>query len=569
MKSNGLFLESNGRQLPAFGELLRVQAQAIPDQVFMSIDGENLTYLEVCQQAEELARSMVAAGVGRQDRVAALMPNCIDFVIVFFAVQLVGAIVVPINARFKSHELQHVLGHSDIKLLFTTDRIDEHVNFLELIREAVPALSECNGGERLHLQSAPNLQHIIVFGESAGSAAVTLADFLAMHDQIEVDAADLSPRVSVDDISLMLYTSGTTAAPKGCQLTHRSLYHSWLRGYADAVALAEGESIWAPLPCFHVGGIGPMTAAVARGATIISSIHYDPASALADIRRHRPQHLYPGFFTLLLPLLRVPGYQAVDLDSVRTAIMVAPYETQKQIQALIPKRICVMQIFAMTEASGYVTLTRPTAPEEHRLNSSGLPLPEVEVRVVDADTAAVLPPAHEGEIQFRGPVAFQSYYADEDATRNTILEGGWVSTGDHGRMDEDGTVHFLGRIKDMLKVGGENVAAAEIEAYLGTHPAVKLAQVVSKPDMNYGEVPVAFIELLPNHQVSEEELITFCDGRMARFKIPREVIFVTEWPMSTTKIQKFKLREQVRARLQSAQEPSDSPRQAALKEKAR
>jgi len=252
----------------------------------------------------------------------------------------------------------------------------------------------------------------------------------------------------------------------------------------------------------------------------------------------------------------VPGYRKADLESARSAIMVAPYETQKQIQAMLPEHICVMQIFAMTEASGYVTLTRPDAPEEHRLNSSGRPLPELEVRIVDAETGAVLPPGRQGEIQFRGPVAFKSYYADEAATRDTILEGGWVSTGDQGRMDADGTVHFLGRIKDMLKVGGENVAAAEIEAYLGTHPAVKLAQVVSKPDASYGEVPVAFIELMPEQQVSEKELIRFCEGRLARFKIPREVIFVTEWPMSTTKIQKFKLREQVRERLQASRQQS-------------
>lgn len=549
-----LFLESNGRALPAYGELLRMQAEALPDQVFIHIDGESLTYRQVYEQAEQLARSMLASGIKQQDRVGVLMPNCTDFVIVFFAVQLIGAIVVPINARFKSHELGHVLSHSDIRLLFTTDRIDQHVNFVDLIWETVPALREAKAGERLRLEAAPMLQEIIVFGRAEREAAVSVARFLEKASQVGSDDPGLRPQVSVDDISVMLYTSGTTAAPKGCQLTHRGLYHSWLRGYADAVRLAEGELIWAPLPCFHVGGIGPMTAAVGRGATVISSIHYDPANALEDIRRYRPQHLYPGFFTMLLPVLRVPGYQKADLESARSAIMVAPYETQKQIQAMIPEHICVLQIFAMTEASGYVTLTRPDAPEEHRLNSSGKPLPGVEVRIVDADSREILPPGAEGEIQFRGPVAFKSYYADEAATRNTILEGGWVSTGDHGRMDADGTVHFLGRIKDMLKVGGENVAAAEIEAYLGTHPAVKLAQVVSKPDARYGEVPVAFVELMPDRTVGEQELIEFCKGRLARFKIPQEVYFVTEWPMSATKIQKFKLREKVRELMQAQQQ---------------
>jgi len=162
---------------------------------------------------------------------------------------------------------------------------------------------------------------------------------------------------------------------------------------------------------------------------------------------------------------------------------------------------------------------------------------------VDPETGAVLPANVQGELQFRGPNSFHSYYEDEAATRATILEGGWVSTGDCGLIDPHGTTFFLGRIKDMLKVGGENVAAAEIEAFMGRHPAVKLTQVVGKADAVYGEVAVAFVELLPGKQATAEELIAFCKGRLSSFKIPREVRFVTEWPMSSTKIQKFKLRE--------------------------
>jgi len=543
------FHETGGRVLPAYGDLLREQAARAPDRIFIAIDGEEISFGAMYARALDVAKGLAATGVSQGDRVAVLMPNCTDFIVVYFAVQLLGGCVVPINARFKSHELAHVLRHADAKVVFTTDRIDDHVNFLDLIWQTAPELAGVRAGDPLALGAAPALRKIVLFGHTKRTPAVGIDDFVAEGRTHASSSGALDVRVSVDDVALMLYPSGTTAAPKGCELTHRGLYHSWLRGYADGVALGEGETIWAPLPLFHVGGIGPMTAALARGATMLSSIHFEPGAALRQIREHRPQHLYPGFFTMMLPVLREPDYVPADLASARSAIMVAPYETQLMIKEMLPERVKVLQIFAMTEASGYVTLTRPDRSEDHRLRTNGTPLPDVEVRIVDPETGAELPAGADGEIQFRGPVAFRSYYRDEAATRKTILDGGWVSTGDHGRVDADGSMHFLGRIKDMLKVGGENVAALEIEAYLSTHPAVKLAQVVARADDRYGEVPVAFIELLPGKSTSGDEIIEFCAGRLARFKIPREVIFVTEWPMSVTKIQKFKLRERLKTTL--------------------
>lgn len=536
------YRDTTGRELPPFGALLRQQAQAMPQRPFVIVDDERMTYGELCERALAVARGMTALGLDRGDRIAILMPNCLDFVVAYFAIQLIGGIVVPVNARFKSHELAHVLAHSDMKMLLTTDRIDEHVNFADLIWQTLPELDGQAAGVPLGLERAPALRTIVLCGDSRREPAISLDDLVEAGNGVAEEPAGAA---SVDDISVMLYTSGTTAAPKGCQLTHHSIYHSWLAGYATAVGLADGESVWAPLPFFHVGGIGPMTAVLARGATMLSSVHFEPEVALEQIRVQRPDHLYPGFFTILLPILRVPGYQKSDLASARSAISVAPYETQMLMKEMMPEGLKVLQIFAMTEASGYVTVTRPDASEEHRLKTNGTPLPGVEVRIVDPESGHVAAPGVDGEIQFRGPVAFHSYYGDEAATRAAKLADGWVSTGDHGRMDADGTVYFLGRIKDMLKVGGENVAALEIEDYLNTHPAVKLSQVIAKPDDRYGEVPVAFIELLDGKSADSDGIIDFCKGRLASFKIPREVILVTEWPMSATKIQKFKLRERL------------------------
>jgi acyl-CoA synthetase (AMP-forming)/AMP-acid ligase II len=192
-----------------------------------------------------------------------------------------------------------------------------------------------------------------------------------------------------------------------------------------------------------------------------------------------------------------------------------------------------------------VTLTPPEAPEEQRLTTSGRELPGIEVRVVHPESLEAAPSGVVGEIQFRGGGAFRGYYKDPVATANTILPGGWVRTGDMGRLDGDGWLHFDGRYKELLRVGGENFTAAEVESFLSAHPAVKYVQVVGKPDERLGEVPVAFIECNEGCRATQAEIIDFCAGKIAKFKIPRQVVFVTQWPMSSTKIQKFKLRDMI------------------------
>ncbi|HVW67965.1 MAG TPA: class I adenylate-forming enzyme family protein, partial [Steroidobacteraceae bacterium] len=491
-----------------------------------------------------IARGLFAKGIRRGDRVGVLMPNCIEFFVTHFAIQLLGAITVTVNARYKSFELAHAIRKSDIRLLFTTDRIDQHVNFCDLLHEALPELAAAASATRLRLEQAPRLEGLVLCGKTRRSPFMSL-------DSLNVEGKQVAPDehlrsmagVTVDDVAVVLFTSGTTAAPKACQLTHGGLYQTWAYTYPDAVKLRAGEKVWVPMPCFHVGGVGLSVSALCRGATFVTSIHHEGAAALRLILEHGVEHLYPGFYTLMLPVMRAEGYDRALLGAARSMVCVAPFETHLMMKEQLPAGVLILQLFGMSEAGGYVTFTFPERSESHRLKTNGTPIEGVEIRIVDPETCAVLPTGRQGEIQFRGPNSFHSYYEDEKATRATILAGGWIRTGDCGRIDAEGSAYFLGRIKDMLKVGGENVAAAEIEAFLGRHPAVKLTQVVGKPDERYGEVAVAFVELLPGTQATAEELIAFCKGRLASFKVPREVRFVTEWPMSSTKIQKFKLRE--------------------------
>ncbi|CAN5364410.1 class I adenylate-forming enzyme family protein [soil metagenome] len=533
----------NSEAMPTQGQLLRAHARLHANRLFAVIDDEEVRYSEFGAQAEGLARGMLADGLKPGDHVGILMPNCIDFLLVYYAAQLVGAVAIPINARYKSAELAHAIRHADIRILFTTDRINDHVNFGDLLFETLPSLEAATHFGSLALGEAPALTTIVLFGAERAPFRTPAA---LVKAGLSVSSATLDEAVDhggVDDIALILFTSGTTAMPKACRLSHRNLYQNWVIAYPQIVGLEVDQGIWCPLPCFHIGGVGLALAALSRGACFLSSIHHQPGKALDFIRRHRPHHLYPGFFTLLMPMLRDPGYNRSHLDSVVSIWMVAPFETHKQMREFYPAGIAVHQNFGMTEGAGMVTMTRPSMPEDERLLANGMALPGCEVRIADAESDGSLPDGQEGEIQFRGPNAFRDYYKDEPASRAARAPGGWVKTGDWGRLDDTGVLSFRGRMKDMLKVGGENVAAAEIEAFLGRHPAVNLAQVVARADDHYGEVPVAFVELREGTVADERELIEFCKARLASFKAPRQIVFVTEWPMSATKVQKFRLRE--------------------------
>jgi fatty-acyl-CoA synthase len=529
-------------RIQSLGALLRERARNTPDADFLIFERDRRSFARLLTESEALAKGLIARGLEPGDHIAILMPNSIEAATIFYAAHLAGAVAVPINARFKRRELRHVVTHSDTRFLFTTQAVREHVDFVELIWDSIDGLADASDAN-LSLEAAPCLRNIVVCGGAAPTAAITRADLVA--DGAAVDAAvveERTSRVMASDVAFLLYTSGTTAAPKGCELTHKAIIRSW-GAYAEVIGLQAGSAIWTPCPFFHIGGIGPMTSALLYEARLISMSHFETAEALRMIEEHRPGHLFPAFPALTLGVLRSPLYDRGKFAFVETVVNVSPPETQALIQSMLPPTAKLLNDFGMTEGSGIITMTRPGDSEERRLASNGRALPGIEVRIVDSDSGTCIPDGTNGEIQFRGVNAFRSYYKDPEATSRTIGEGGWVSTGDLGRLDEANCLHFIGRIKDILKVGGENVAPAEVEAHLSTHRAVKMVQVVGKPDDKYGEVAVAFVELLPGETTSPQVLIDYCKGALASFKVPREIRFIEEWPMSATKIQKYKLKE--------------------------
>lgn len=533
-------------KFPTFADLLEQRAGDMADAVYAVFPGSALTFGALRRQAAGLARGLIAGGLAPGDHVAIMMPNCPEFLLAHFAVQLAGGTSVLLNARFKQHELGTILKHCDARVVITSDAMDEHVDLGRLILDSLPGVRRAGGFAAA--PTAPLLRRLVLLGARKLEPFDSHAALEAMGAGVP-DEALARARAGQDGerTGLLIYTSGSTAAPKACELSAATVQRSW-RTYADAVKLAAGEKIWVPLPFFHCGGIGLATVGMARGASIVTSPHFQADDMAALLERERVDHLYPVFHALSVPLLRSPLYDRDRWSAfVRTMVSVGPLGTQKVLRDLLPAHVKIMNVFGMTESSGVLTVSRPEAPEDRRLGTCGRVQGDAEVTIRDPDTLEVLPAGTRGEIVFRGAGAVKGYYNDAAATAATMLPGGWVRSGDLGMFDEDGWLHFLGRIKDMLKVGGENVAAAEVESFLSGHPAVKFVQVIGRPDERMGEVPVAFIERNAGMEASQDDIIAFCKDRIASYKIPRQVVFVTEWPMSATKVQKGRLREMLPA----------------------
>lgn len=523
--------------------LLVEQAQAIPDALYGIFPDREISFGALDQQAREIAKGLIALGIRPGDNVATLMPNCADWLPAYFGALYAGATVVALNARYKRHELDYTIRNSQARLLLTTDAIEDYVDFAGLITDLYPDVGVNDGEARLTLADAPELERVVLLGSSRRPGFLSLDDLVARGRDVRDEAVDgARGAIRPEDPAAIIYTSGTTSNPKGCVLTHTSIQRSWFT-FGEIVGLKQGEKVWMPMPFFHTGGIGPMTVILARGAGFLTQPHFNPDKVIALIERYRVDHLYPGFPHMSLTVLQHPSYSRERFSFVRSLLNVGPPAMQRAIQDLLPDGAAVLNLFGMTEGSGIVTFTPFDAPLDVRATTSGKAPAHTEVRIADPESGGICPPDVAGEIQFRGGGAFKLYYRDPEATAETILPDGWVRTGDRGKIDADGYLYYLGRLKDMLKVGGENVAAAEIEFFLNQHPGVKMVQVIGGADARLGEVPVAFVERVPGASVEADELIAMCQGQLARWKIPADVVFVTDWPMSTTKVQKFRLKE--------------------------
>jgi fatty-acyl-CoA synthase len=535
-------------QVTTVGDLLLLAADRYPDSPALIFPGQRLTYQELADRAIARARALQGLGVKPHEHVGLLLPTSFEFIECLFAIALCGAVAVPMNARYKHNELAYVIENGDLVTVITTGRIAEHVNFVERLSQALPGLAQTTDPRQLGLASAPRLRNMVLLGDATHPGFLTQSEFAALAEQSTEDRVHESRlRVRLRDIAMMLYTSGTTTNPKGCLLTHEAMVRNSSALGRHRYALKHEDVFWSPLPIFHIAAILPLCAIFDVGGAYATMERFEAGTALQMLEREKVTATYPCFVTIMSDLIYHPDFAKTDLSRItlmNSSFAVQPPGIEAAMLKAMPQAIYV-GTFGMTETAGTVTTSRLDDPLAQRLQRLGRPLPGVEVSILDIKTNQEAATGRRGEVLVRGYSLLEGYYKDPAKTAQALDSAGWYHTGDIGSMDENGTLLFHGRLKDMLKVGGENVAAAEIEGCLQRHPAVKLAQVVGIPDARLVEVPAAFVELKAGAEVSSHELIEFCRREISGFKVPRQVRFRSEWPMSASKIQKFRLRDEL------------------------
>ena len=535
----------SGTAARTFGQLLTTAAQSFGPRDAIIFPDQRLSYEQLGQRARSWAKALIAMGVRPGENVGILLTTRIEFIELLFGITMTGAVAVPINARYQAHELAFLIRDADLVALFTTGRVADSLDFGERLRAALPSLEQADKGS-LALDEAPLLRTIVCLDPPCASYLVGGEEALAAGADVpdtELDRriADVAP----EDIAFILYTSGTTANPKGALISHGAQIGN-SRSLGVRYEATGDDKVWSPLPIFHIAGILPMTMILDLGGAYMTVPHFDAGVAIDMLGREGATIAYPSFVTIMQDLISHPSFASSDLSRLRVMnsnFAVQPDWIRDAVCAAVPHTVQV-STYGLTEAAGTVTTSRLGDPWSLRTGRCGAPLDDWQVRIVDLETDEECALGERGEIVIRGPGMLSGYYNAPEKTAE-VMRDGWFHTGDIGSFDETGHIMFHGRTKDMLKVGGENVAAAEIESMLQSHPAVKLAQVVGIPDERYAEVPAAFVELTEGENASEAELIAHCRGKLASFKLPRHVRMVTSWPMSTSKIQKFRLRSEL------------------------
>ena len=523
------------------GDLLLRAYDTHPDRDALIFPDDRLTYAALAEAALLQARRLAALGVGPGDHVGILMANCLTYMELLLGSVMLGAIAVPMNARYKPGELGYVIENADLKVLITSDLIADYADFGQLVGSALPGLAEQSDPKRLHIQEAPLLDCVVMLGADTPRGFLGENEYEAGSTHVSDDDVHRARiAVSVTDTAIMMYTSGTTANPKGCPLSHALLVRNGINMNRERYFLTADDVFWAPLPMFHMASILPFIACLDASAAMASMTHVEAGAALSMLARDKASIAFPSFPTVTNEIINHPTFASTDLSNLRRINNVAPIEMLRRFQDAFPQAVQT-GAYGLTEAGGVIAFNHPSETLDERLDTCGVPFSGLTVRITDPQTLEEVAADTQGELWVRGYSVFDGYYKSPEKNAECFHEG-WFRTGDLCSVSVRGAIRYHGRLKDMLKVGGENVAALEIESHLAKHPAVQLAQVIGREDERLQEVAVAFIERVPGAQVEAAELIEHCRADLASFKVPREVYFVDSWPMSSTKVQKYKLR---------------------------
>lgn len=519
---------------------LAARAATTPDAEALVIDGVRIDYRTLYERVQSAAARMIAAGVEHGEHVGILMGNSVDWVVLFYAAASIGAVTVPVNTRFKLDELNYCLKQGDVRVLFYVDTFLS-IDYTQLLRAVEPAFDVTLPGEVL-----PLLRRAVLVGETERAIPAGVERFDALPDTPEdrVEAAARAQRVTPEDILLIQYTSGTTSFPKGVLLRHRNMLLN-AAASAQRIGVRADDRYFSVRPFFHVAGTTmSLLVALVTGACLLSVPSFDVATVLTILDEERCT-LTSGNDTIFLMMMSHPDFRRERIH-LRGGWAAAGPEIMQKIHDVMGVKYMV-GAYGQSEASPNVVLNDWRDPLEMRVAGWAAPHPGIEIRTVSPETGEVQPTNAPGEIQVRGWSVMKGYYNKPLETAKAFSDDGWLRTGDLGVIDADGRLRMLGRLKDVFRVGGENVAPAEVEETLFSHPAVQLAQVVGVPDARLGEVAAAFVVLRPGTEATSEELVAWCKSRCANFKVPRYLQIVHSFDdigmTGSSKVQKNKLRE--------------------------
>jgi fatty-acyl-CoA synthase len=520
---------------PLFGEtigdnLRRIAAAHGASEALVDVpSGQRWSYAELDADTDAVALGLVAAGIGQGDRVGIWAPNCAEWVLIQYATAKIGAILVNINPAYRSHELGYVLAQSGVRLLVSAEsfKTSDYRAMVEEVRGGLTGL------EGVIYLGTPGWADLLAAGRAAADAGTG-------------DLAERAARLSFDDPINIQYTSGTTGFPKGATLSHHNILNN---GFfiGEGCRYTPADRVCIPVPFYHCFGmvLGNLACTTHAACIVIPAPGFDPAATLHAVQAERCTSLY-GVPTMFIAELGLADFASYDLSTLRTGIMAGspcPVEVMKRVVSemhMAEVTIC----YGMTETSPVSTQTTADDDMDRRVSTVGRVHPHLEVKVIDPETGLVLGRGQHGELCTRGYSVMLGYWNETEKTAEVIDAARWMHTGDLAVMDEAGYLNIVGRIKDMVIRGGENIYPREVEEFLYGHPAIEDVQVIGVPDLRYGEELCAWVKLRPGSELTADQVKEYCSGKIAHFKVPRYVRFTGEFPMTVTgKVQKFKMRQ--------------------------
>ncbi|MEO6918303.1 MAG: AMP-binding protein [Collimonas sp.] len=508
------------------------------------------SYRQLQHEARRLASAMLKLGLQPGDRIGIWSHNNAEWLLTQLATAYAGIVLVNINPAYRVSELEYAFNLVDCKALISMTSFKTS-DYLEMIRTLAPELATAKPGE-LQAARLPTLKTVIQLGNDAVPGMLRFSDLIAGGDAADPQLAAIGPTLRATDPINIQFTSGTTGFPKGATLTHRNILNN---GFfiGEAMKLTAADRLCIPVPLYHCFGmvLGNLACLTHGAAIVYPNDGFDPLSVLQAVQEERCTGLH-GVPTMFIAELDHPRFAEFDLSTLRTGIMAGspcPIEVMKRVvRDMHLEQITIA--YGMTETSPVSCQSMTDTPLEKRVSTVGTVQPHLQVKIVDPESGAIMPIGSSGELCTHGYSVMHGYWGDAEKTREAIDDEGWMHTGDLAVMDVEGYVNIVGRMKDMVIRGGENIYPREIEEFLYRHPAIQDVQVVGVPDQKYGEELCAWIILRPGHSADEQSVRDFCQGQIAYYKVPRYIRFVDAFPMTVTgKIQKFKIREAMKDEL--------------------